>query len=98
VRLRRGLLIAAVALTALAVAASGLIGFVGLIAPHAARRLVGQPHRHLIALSALAGAALVMGADAVARIAFAPRELPVGLVTASLGGPVFLWQLQRGAR
>jgi iron complex transport system permease protein len=98
VRLRRGLLIAAVALTALAVAASGLIGFVGLIAPHAARRLVGQPHRHLIALSALAGAALVMGADAVARIAFAPRELPVGLVTASLGGPVFLWQLQRGPR
>jgi iron complex transport system permease protein len=97
-RMRRGLLIVAVALTALAVAAAGLVGFVGLIAPHAARRLVGQPHRHLIALSALAGAALVMGADAVARIAFAPRELPVGLVTASLGGPVFLWQLQRGPR
>jgi iron complex transport system permease protein len=97
-RLRRRLLVIGVALTALAVAAAGLIGFVGLIAPHAARRLVGQPHRHLIALAALLGAALVMAADAVARTAFAPRELPVGLVTASLGGPMFLWQLQRGPR
>ena len=97
-RLRRRLLIAAVVLTALAVAASGLIGFVGLIAPHAARRLVGEGHRHLIGAAALIGALLVMAADCVARTAFAPRELPVGLVTASLGGPLFLWQLQRGAR
>jgi iron complex transport system permease protein len=97
-RLRRRLLVVAVALTALAVAAAGLVGFVGLIAPHAARRLVGQCHRHAIVLSALAGALLVMAADAVARTAFAPRELPVGLVTASLGGPMFLWQLQRGPR
>ncbi|HMG20653.1 MAG TPA: iron ABC transporter permease [Kofleriaceae bacterium] len=97
-RLRRRLLIAAVVLTALAVAGSGLIGFVGLIAPHAARRLVGEGHRHLIGAAALIGALLVMAADGVARTAFAPRELPVGLVTASLGGPLFLWQLQRGAR
>jgi iron complex transport system permease protein len=48
-------------------------------------------------LSALLGALLVMAADAVARTAFAPRELPVGLVTASIGGPAFLWQLRRGA-
>ncbi|HEU4733289.1 MAG TPA: iron ABC transporter permease [Kofleriaceae bacterium] len=97
-RLRRRLATAAVVLTALAVAAAGLVGFVGLIAPHAARRLVGQPHRHVIVLAALAGALLVMAADAVARMAFAPRELPVGLVTASIGGPVFLWQLRRGSR
>ena len=96
--LRRRILVVAVALTALAVAAAGLVGFVGLIAPHAARKLVGQPHRHLIPLAALAGALLVMAADAVARTAFAPREVPVGLVTASLGGPMFLWQLQRGTR
>ena len=96
--LRRRLLVVAVVLTAIAVAAAGLVGFVGLIAPHAARRLVGAPHRHLIALAALLGALLVMAADAVARTAFAPRELPVGLVTASIGGPVFLWQLQRGPR
>lgn len=96
--LRRQILGIAVVLTAIAVAAAGLVGFVGLIAPHAARRLVGQPHRALIPLASLAGALLVMAADAVARTAFAPRELPVGLVTASLGGPMFLWQLQRGAR
>jgi iron complex transport system permease protein len=97
-RLRRRVLIVAIALTALAVAAAGLVGFVGLIAPHAARRLVGHCHRHLFVLAALAGALLVMAADTVARTAFAPRELPVGLVTASLGGPVFLWQLRRGSR
>jgi iron complex transport system permease protein len=97
-RMRRGLLVTAVVLTALAVSAAGLVGFVGLIAPHAARRLVGNCHRHLVATSALLGALLVMAADAVARTAFAPRELPVGLVTASIGGPVFLWQLQRGPR
>jgi len=97
-RVRRRLLIVAVVLTALAVSAAGLVGFVGLIAPHAARRLVGPCHRHLIALAALAGAWLVMAADTLARTAFAPRELPVGLVTASLGGPLFLWQLQRGPR
>jgi iron complex transport system permease protein len=97
-RLRRHVLIAAVLLTAFAVAAAGLIGFVGLIAPHAARQLVGRGHRHLIATAALLGAVLVMAADAAARTAFAPRELPVGLVTASLGGPVFLWQLGRVVR
>jgi len=97
-RLRRRVLAVAVVLTAFAVAAAGLVGFVGLIAPHAARRLVGQPHRALIPLAGLLGALLVMAADAVARTAFAPREVPVGLVTASLGGPMFLWQLQRGAR
>lgn len=98
VRLRRRLLVVAVVLTALAVSAAGLVGFVGLIAPHAARRLVGHCHRHVIVLAALLGALLVMSADTLARIAFAPRELPVGLVTASLGGPMFLWQLQRGPR
>ncbi len=96
--LRRGVTIVSIVLTALAVAASGLVGFVGLIAPHAARRLGGARHRSLIGLSALLGALLVIAADTLARTAFAPREVPVGLVTAALGGPFFLWQLQRGAR
>lgn len=96
--LRRRVLVIAVALTAIAVAAAGLVGFVGLIAPHAARRLAGQPHREALPLAMLAGALLVMAADAVARTLFAPREVPVGLVTASLGGPLFLWQLQRGVQ
>lgn len=96
--LRRAALVACVLLTAAAVAVGGLVGFVGLIAPHAARRLVGATHRRLLPISALGGAILVIAADVVARTAFAPREVPVGLLTAAVGGPFFLWQLQRGAR
>jgi iron complex transport system permease protein len=95
-RLRREALAVSIALTAVAVAAAGLIGFVGLVAPHVARRSVGGVHRRVVPVAALAGAALVMAADAVARVAFAPREVPVGLLTAALGGPFFLWQLERG--
>lgn len=98
IRLRRAVLVASVALTAAAVAAGGLVGFVGLIAPHAARGWVGAPHRNLLPVAALGGAILVVAADATARTAFAPREVPVGLLTAAIGGPFFLWQLQRGAR
>jgi iron complex transport system permease protein len=98
VRLRRGVLVTSVALTAAAVQAAGLVGFVGLVVPHAARRWVGASHRRLLPASALGGAALVMAADAAARTAFAPREVPVGLLTAAVGGPFFLWRLQRGAR
>ncbi len=94
--LRRGVLLVAVLLTASAVAVGGLIGFVGLIAPHAARRLVGASHRSLVLAAPLLGALLLVCADTVARSAFAPRELPVGLLTAALGGPLFLWQLSRG--
>lgn len=95
-RLRRGVLIAVVALTAATVAAAGLVGFVGLIAPHAARRWVGAPIRRCLPVAALGGAILVIAADLAARTAAAPREVPVGLVTALVGGPFFLWQLQRG--
>jgi ABC-type Fe3+-siderophore transport system permease subunit len=86
---------AAVVLTALSVAAGGLIGFVGLLAPHAARRLVGAGHRALLPVAALLGAVLVTLADTVARTTFAPREVPLGLVTALLGGPLFLWLVRR---
>lgn len=93
--LRRRVLVLSVVLTAVSVAAAGLVGFVGLIAPHVGRRLVGSPHRGLIPFSALGGALLLVSADAVARSAFAPREVPVGLLTALIGGPFFLWQLRR---
>jgi iron complex transport system permease protein len=96
--LRRNALVVSVVLTASAVAVSGLVGFVGLIAPHAARRLVGQRHRYVLPLAALSGALLVISADAVARTAFAPREVPVGLLTAAVGAPFFLLQLRRGMR
>ena len=97
-RLRRIVLGAGIVLTALAVAAGGLIGFVGLIAPHGARRLVGPTHRGVVPVAALLGALLVMLADTTARTTFAPREVPVGLLTALLGGPLFLWLLARRPR
>lgn len=97
-RTRRRVLVAAVALTATAVAAAGLVGFVGLLAPHAARLTSGASHRRLLPIATLGGAILLVGADTLARTAFAPREVPVGLLTAALGGPFFLVQLQRASR
>lgn len=91
----RGLVVAAASLTtAAAVAAGGIIGFVGLIAPHAARLLFGSAHRRLIPASALLGALLLLLADDVARAALSPVELPVGIVTALIGGPFFLYLLK----
>jgi iron complex transport system permease protein len=80
--------------TAAAVASGGTIGFVGLIAPHVARLLVGADHARLIPASALIGALLLLIADDLSRIALAPLELPVGLITALLGGPFFLYLLK----
>jgi iron complex transport system permease protein len=103
-RWARGIIIAAASLTtAAAVAAGGTIGFVGLVAPHAARLLIGASHARLIPASALLGALLLLLADDVARTVLAPLELPVGIVTAMLGGPFFLYllktrQRQLGAR
>jgi iron complex transport system permease protein len=84
-----------VTLTALAVAAGGLIGFVGLVAPHAARRLASARHRDVLPVAALLGALVVTLADTAARTAFAPREVPLGLITALVGGPFFLSLLRR---
>jgi iron complex transport system permease protein len=80
---------------AAAVAAGGVIGFVGLAAPHLARPLVGVAHARLVPASGLVGALLLLGADALARSIAAPLELPVGVVTALLGGPFFLIVLCR---
>jgi iron complex transport system permease protein len=95
--LRRECVAAAVILTGACVAVAGLIGFVGLVAPHLARRLLGGCHRESAAGAALIGATLVGAADVAARALFAPRELPVGMVTAAIGAPFFLWLLYRGA-
>jgi len=96
--LKRLLFLLSSLLTGVAVSVSGLIGFVGLVAPHMARLLVGADHRILIPASALAGAALLLLADTVARLAIAPAELPAGVVTALVGGPFFLALLLRHAR
>lgn len=82
-------------LAASAVSVVGLLGFVGLIVPHAARLLIGSDHRLLLPASALLGAAVVMASDTFARIAFAPVELPVGIIMAALGAPFFLFLLRR---
>lgn len=81
-----------------AVAAAGVIGFVGLLAPHGLRLVLGPGHRHLLPASALGGAALVVAVDLVARSVASPLEVPIGLLTALLGGPVFLVLLSRTRR
>jgi iron complex transport system permease protein len=92
---RAALLLISVALTAAAVAVAGTIGFVGLIAPHITRRLVGPSHEGLLPISALFGGALVVTADLIGRAVVAPSELPVGIVTAMIGAPYFAFLLIR---
>ncbi|MFD3664828.1 FecCD family ABC transporter permease [Streptomyces sp. NPDC058659] len=92
---RMVLLVVTAVLTAVAVATVGAIGFVGLIVPHGVRFLVGPLHRVLLPYAALAGAVFLVWTDALARIAFAPREVPVGVITALLGVPLFLLVLRR---
>lgn len=83
-------------LTGAMVAVSGAIGFVGLILPHAVSSLTGPAHRRLLPVAALSGAVFLIWADTLARTVFDPRELPVGIVTALIGVPVFAFLLRRG--
>jgi iron complex transport system permease protein len=85
-------------ITAVAVSLSGLIGFVGLIVPHAVRLLFGPDHRQLLPLSSLGGAMFLVVADTAARMVVAPAQLPVGVVTAMIGGPFFLLLLIRHSK
>jgi iron complex transport system permease protein len=84
--------------TAAAVAFSGIIGFIGLIVPHIVRLLWGEDYRHLVPLSALGGASALLLADLIARVVLAPQTLPVGIVTALIGVPFFLWVLRQTRR
>ncbi len=94
-RVRLRLFFAASVITGAAVASAGLVGFVGLVVPHALRAVVGADHRLLIPASALAGAVVLMLADTVARSVLPPAEIPVGVVTALIGAPFFLVLLRR---
>lgn len=89
------LLVATALLTGAMVSVSGAIGFVGLVLPHAVRLIAGPGHRALLPLSALVGAVFLIWADTLARTLFDPRELPVGIVTALIGAPVFAVLLAR---
>ena len=81
--------------TAAVVSVSGLIGFVGIVIPHAVRMVIGPGHRLLLPMSLLIGAAFLVLADVVARTAMSPGELPIGVVTAAIGAPFFLFVLRR---
>ena len=92
---RRLLLVATSLMVGAAVSVSGLIGFVGLIIPHLLRLAVGPDHRLLVPAAALGGAAFLVVCDTAARTLLAGRELPVGAITALVGGPLFLLLLRR---
>ena len=95
---RGWLLLSAVALAGASVATAGSIGFVGLMAPHMARQLVGPSHEGLLPTAALTGGMIVVVADLIGRLLFAPIELPCGIVTAIIGAPYFLYLLIRTRR
>ena len=94
-RAERIALVSASMATGAAVSLGGPVAFVGIIVPHLVRLIVGADHRLVLPASALFGAAFLIICDVVARVAFAPVELPVGIVTAIVGGPFFLWLLFR---
>jgi iron complex transport system permease protein len=95
---RVGIILTGSLLTAVAVSLGGLISFAGLIVPHVARLLLGPDHVRLLPVTALSGAIFLVLADTLARSVFAPTEIPVGILTAFLGGPFFLYLLRKAKR
>lgn len=92
-RAKRGILMTAALVTGAVVSVSGMIGFIGMVVPHAVRLVLGADHRLLLPASALVGGMVLMTADTFARSVFAPSELPVGIMTALAGGPFFIYLL-----
>lgn len=97
-RFRQLMFVLAALLIGVSVAVSGVIGFVGLVLPHVVRLLVGSDHRRGLPVAALLGAVFMIGTDLVARTVLSPEELPVGIITALVGGPFFLWLLRRNSK
>ncbi len=93
--LKRAIILMVACSVGACVAVSGAIGFIGIVVPHLLRLLIGPDHRYILPASALLGASLLLVADSVSRVVVAPAELPIGIVTAALGGPFFLWILLR---
>jgi iron complex transport system permease protein len=92
-RAKRNILMTAALVTGAVVSVSGMIGFIGMVIPHAMRLMLGADHRLLLPASALTGGMFLMTADTFARTLFAPSELPVGIITALAGGPFFIYLL-----
>ncbi len=97
-RLQKLLVLVASLMAGTTIAVSGSIGFVGLMVPHFTRMLVGGDHKRVLPVSALLGGILVVWVDVAARLLIAPEELPVGILTAVVGGPIFIWMLKRSHR
>ena len=97
-RFKLGLITVATLATAAAVSVSGIIGFVGLMVPHAVRLALGPDHRTLVPMAALLGALFMVLADLLARTIIAPAEIPIGVITALIGGPFFLYLLKKQRR
>ena len=93
-RIRRLLIFITALLTATAVSVSGCIGFIGLVVPHILRSIVGPDHRRMIPLATLCGAIFMIWVDVAARMINPPSEIPVGILTAFVGGPLFLWMIK----
>ncbi|GAX90307.1 ABC transporter permease [Effusibacillus lacus] len=96
-RFRKFLLVITALLTGVIVAISGAIGFVGLMMPHVVRLVVGSDHRRVLPISSLLGAIFVIWADVIARLWFAPEEIPIGIITSLCGGPFFIWLMRRSS-
>lgn len=94
-KVKQQLIVLVAVVVGVAVCVSGVIGFVGLVVPHLIRLLIGPDHRLLLPAAAIFGATLLVAADMIARSVAAPAEIPIGLITAILGGPFFLWLLVR---
>jgi iron complex transport system permease protein len=94
-RLKRGCIVLVAAAAGAAVAMCGVIGFIGIIVPHLLRLMIGPGHRLLLPGTMVLGAILLLGADTVARVIVAPAELPIGIVTAIVGAPFFIYLLLR---
>jgi iron complex transport system permease protein len=97
-RIRLAGMLAASLVTAVTVAFLGIIGFVGLVAPHMVRRLIGADNRFLLPATALTGAGLLLISDTAARLVLAPHLLPVSILTAFMGAPVFIYLIVKGGR
>jgi len=97
-RLQKVLVLTASLMAGVTVAVSGGIGFIGLMVPHFTRLLVGSDHRKVLPISALLGGILLVWVDVAARLILAPQEMPVGILTAIIGGPIFIWLLKRNTK
>lgn len=97
-RLQKELVLVASLMAGVTIAVSGTIGFIGLMVPHFTRLLVGGDHKKVLPISALLGGILVVWVDVAARMLIAPEELPVGILTAVIGGPIFIWMLKKNKK